>query len=671
MTTKTQGSRWGIERILLPVSCPALVMLFAAPGSGFGRKLLLALLIGIALCFLNFGKQACQGGGVSLLSWLLGAAVGCLGVSRFRCVWADSRLFLRLQNVAMLDQSHGIYLVGLVLAVLATAAIAAFVSLPLGLLFKGRKELPKMDDAWEHLRRNRYLPLSAVAFFALWTEHERAMGPECIAMVISLVFSAWVPPFPSLFREQKRVVQVLACLGTVGMCWYLRANAWYYGRLTVAMAVLASPFLLAALLVFWERLESIFRENGVFAQVSRWEWCLYGLLLGVSLVLCIGVYSNTAAFHIAATDYDALWDVIYTADSPYLVRKNAYMNFVHTENDIRSPLFALFSAPFAALAYLPGAIFRLSMHNSLPLLLNLGQLVVLFLSFFLLAQAAGLQPGQRAAFLTIAFCTYTYQLFGLMMEQYIYAFFWLSLAIFLFCRRGKTEPIALLGAGGTMLTSLALVPFMTGENPKKSFRRWFCACAGLGITFLLLIAGSGRIDLLVDFEKMQTIRGFMRIKLNYPQKWAQYSWFVRNIFLAPKAGPDFENLGHAAWQLLPITSVSVTGVLLFAASLICCVWERKRPICQCCGGWILLSLFVLLVMGWGTAENGLILYSLYFGWAFLIPLFSAVCRIAQRRKLRWLLPALSAAAIALLVIVNVPELGRMIEFAAEFYPRVG
>lgn len=670
MITKKQGFHWA-GKILLPISFAASAMLFVYPGAGFSRNLLIALLIGVAFCLFGFEKYACQGGIVSLLGWLLGAAAGCVGVFCFRSTWASSRLFWRLQNIAMLDQVHMIFLLGLLIAVLAVPAIASVLSLPLHLAAGKMKARPRMDDAWARLKQNWYLPLSAAAFFTVWTEHEGAMVYECIAMVLSMIFSAWLPALSKFFQKQNLLVKVLACLGTVGMCQFLRGCTWYYGRLNIPMAILSAPFVIAWMLVFWEKVDTIFRESRVFSDISRWEWCLYGLLVVFTLFFCVLVYSKTAAFHTATTDYDILHDVIYTSDSPYIARKNAYLDFANSENDIRSPLFALFSAPFSALAYLPGTFFHLSMFDGLPLLLNLGQIIVLFLSFLLLAQASELQPGQRAVFLTVAFFTYAYQLFSLMMEQYIYACFWLSLAVFLFCHRGKAEPIALLGAGGTMLTSLVLVPFMTGENPKKSFRQWFCTCSCIGITFLLLIFGVGRGDILVDLGKMQAMESFLQIKLDYSQKWAQYSWFVRNIFLAPKAGPELEALGHASWQLLPITSVSITGVLLFIASLACCVWGRKKRICQCCGGWILFSLLVLLVMGWGTTENGLILYSLYFGWAFLAAIFHGLCSIAEKTKLRWLVPVFGAAAVLLLIIVNVPEMERLIKFAAEFYPRLG
>lgn len=52
-----------------------------------------------------------------------------------------------------------------------------------------------------------------------------------------------------------------------------------------------------------------------------------------------------------------------------------------------------------------------------------------------------------------------YLLAVLMMEQYIVAFFWLSLCIYFVCSDSEPDRIFLYGAGRTLATSFIFTPF--------------------------------------------------------------------------------------------------------------------------------------------------------------------------------------------------------------------
>ena len=80
----------------------------------------------------------------------------------------------------------------------------------------------------------------------------------------------------------------------------------------------------------------------------------------------------------------------------------------------------------------------------------------------------------------------------------------------------------------------------------------------------------------------------------------------------------------------------------------------------------MFSFLLLFGMGWGTQENGLILYSLYFGWAIFLLLF----RLGQTLSARipQLRPALYAVCLAVLVWQNLPAMARLLSFAIQNYP---
>ena len=84
--------------------------------------------------------------------------------------------------------------------------------------------------------------------------------------------------------------------------------------------------------------------------------------------------------------------------------------------------------------------------------------------------------------------------------------------------------------------------------------------------------------------------------------------------------------------------------------------------------WVAFSAVMLLILGWGTAENGLILYALYFGWAFLALLFQLVEKIGETLRVKYLTEVCSFAAAAGLLVCNIPAIMEMIEFAVMYYP---
>ena len=80
------------------------------------------------------------------------------------------------------------------------------------------------------------------------------------------------------------------------------------------------------------------------------------------------------------------------------------------------------------------------------------------------------------------------------------------------------------------------------------------------------------------------------------------------------------------------------------------------------------SIVILFGLGWGTKENGSILYALYFGWAFLVLLFQLVEKIAEKWNLRFLVPLVTAGCTVAFAVTNIPAIIEMIRFAIQYYP---
>ena len=84
--------------------------------------------------------------------------------------------------------------------------------------------------------------------------------------------------------------------------------------------------------------------------------------------------------------------------------------------------------------------------------------------------------------------------------------------------------------------------------------------------------------------------------------------------------------------------------------------------------WVIYSFLVLVIIGWGTAENGLNLYALYFGWSFYLLIFNLLKAVEKKLKTRKLIPISSAVLCCALFLYNIPAIVDMIRFAINAYP---
>ena len=156
--------------------------------------------------------------------------------------------------------------------------------------------------------------------------------------------------------------------------------------------------------------------------------------------------------------------------------------------------------------------------------------------------------------------------------------------------------------------------------------------------------------------------------LSFSGKLCQFTEFVKNCFAAPTAGANLTFKPFPSWQLEIIPRLNWVGIGILVLCVISAIWNRKNTSSRVAAFWVVFSGIMLLILGWGTDENGLILYSLYFGWAFLVLLFQLVDKICEVLKLKPLVYVCAAAAAVGLLTVNIPAIMEMIRFAIECYP---
>lgn len=559
---------------------------------------------------------------------------------------------------------------------------------------------PREGSFFSNLRRNWFFLVSAAAFFCLnATLTLRFLLSLLFALVAAAAVAGRVPSIFSAARKHRPALQIVSLLTAAGVCWYAQTSFQTYLRfapttralearlpvaidLSVALSLLGAVvglfFVYVCVQFFWQKLAGFLAGSGAFSDISVAERVLYGVLLAANLALMIVSFAGSHAFYGSNSAYAI--DLIYTSDSPSLVSwENCYLSLMHPENDLRQMLFAVFSAPFIGIPYLLGEALGLPMCVR-AMLMDAVQVTLLFAANLLLARTLRLSPLKRACFMTLLSFTYMHLLFTLMMEQYIIAYFYLIIAVYQIAERKKLEAPAFWAVSGTLLTGAILLPFASEHSPRKAFAAWFKDMIKQGIAFLAFLLACCRFDVLFDLAI--TTSGLVRFtgaSVTMADKFRQYAGFVHNCLLAPKAGPTASRAGRIAaqlesvipetsWQLQPIAAVNWVGVAIFLLAVLSVLCNRRKRSTLVAAFWVGYSVAILLLVGWGASENGLILYSLYFGWAFFVLVFQLIETLADRLHAKFLLPVLAAGATALLAWVNLPAIVEMVRFAIATFP---
>ena len=536
----------------------------------------------------------------------------------------------------------------------------------------------------ENIRTNLLFPVSTVAFFVLSYSDQAGYGIGIvIAGIIAVAAALCSGELRKTAKESTGFELIYGALCSAGACLaghdsfmllYAKHPEVYIFRVmarfseqTISviawiLTAISFYFVFVCVLYFLKKMRMLFKDGSVFQGVSVWEALLYGGIFLATSALIVCVFSRTDAFYWARQYYD----VIYTSDSPAIFRWNAYMTLAHQQNDLRQPLFAVFCAPFLGVLNLVSVFFSVPVK---AMLLNIGQIAMLIFANYLLARLMGLSALERASFVLLFSSTYTYMLFSLMMEQYIVAYFWLVLFLYIRFAEKKRDRLVLYGAGGTLLTSMVLLPFAVEGPEEKSVREWMKKALCLGIGFAALMLAFCRFDVFYSFAgAVLSYARFTGESVPFAGRVLQYLAFAHNVILPPAAEVAMTDSGNLTWQLSEITGVSYAGAAILILVIVSMIVNIKKQSTRVFAGWWIYSVVIMVFVGWGTAENGLILYSLYFGWTLLALLFQLVQKIGEQLHIRFLVPAISLAAAAYLFIVNFNAVKSMVTFMMIYYP---
>lgn len=376
------------------------------------------------------------------------------------------------------------------------------------------------------------------------------------------------------------------------------------------------------------------------------------IIFSIAVILSIFTIYTTTAF----TKPDAI-DVIYTTDSADLLYKDVYFNVSHTENDIRQPLFGFFALPFSVLAKIISEfIFFVPKNFEYEFVMVILQFLTTTITTILIARLLKLEEKDKKWLYMLFSFSFPYLIFNLVLEQYCIALFYLILTIYSFYNYEGVN-YAYIGATGTLVTSGILFPLITKFRNLKQYVKDILKCL---LMFISIFVISGQFSQLIGLSNRITfILGFAK-PLPLTEKFSQFFNFIQGIFFSCKG----EVIGNRYW-LQQADTISAIGVILLAIMIISVIINRKESMARLSFVWVIFSILILVVVGWGTTENGLILYSLYFAWAYLCLYYLFLRKLCKNNRKIFI--TLLLTTILIMAFFNLKELLNIMLFAIRYH----
>lgn len=361
--------------------------------------------------------------------------------------------------------------------------------------------------------------------------------------------------------------------------------------------------------------------------------------------------------YIFGTDlFYGLLNGIFSMDSKVYIETNTFSFFDAPENDIRQPLYGLVAGiiygPLNCLQWFDYKIYAMILGAVNPALIIVGLLLL----------SQGIDGDNKNNFVLFGIFLFPSMLFMLCIEQYVVLWFVLSMFVYEYMSDKKDYEITYIGAAGSLITSGFLILFCNKKRfpDMKNYLRYL-------MMFSCVIIVSGRSTIVLDLQHLRVLEKSYTYSGRYLEKLFQYLYFLRTVFFAPSANMQINNQGVYELQMDKVTSISIIGAIVLILSIISFAYNKKEKIILLSGVWSLLSMFILGFLGYGTKDNILPLYSLYFGWGYWILIYRFF-NIIQISKIR---NYVQYGLIATIGIYNLINVMGFVGLGLQYYPVTG
>lgn len=412
---------------------------------------------------------------------------------------------------------------------------------------------------------------------------------------------------------------------------------------------------------FWGILSPMLANE--YAQCDRTDKTFFAAGFTVMAASICLLYTMTNAFYLPSNGATIIpYDVIFTTDTGSIVSENAYLSIHAQQNDIRQPLFAVFTTPFAAIATALSNVLFFT-RIGYPLVIAMLQCALLLITLILLARIVKLQGNHKTYFLILCVISYPVLLFSINLEQYVFSVFWLVLFLRISSDETRDNYFIMTAAAGSIITSSVAGLFTKGPN---NLVAWFKYALHVSVWYLILLAIFGRIPLLFDAAYLANqLSAFTGKEADFIHRVLQFSCFIKTCFIAPATFATQHTGGHISFQMQPVHNLDWAGCIIGLMCIASFWMHRNERWAQISFGWVLYSFVILCLVGWGTPENGLVLYTLYFSWAYISLVFKFFLRLYTGH---WIVSLFFSACIVLVAIHNIEAIIKIIAFSINNYP---
>lgn len=455
------------------------------------------------------------------------------------------------------------------------------------------------------------------------------------------------------FKNQSLINNIISTLSAIGISkFYLDRFISMYSKISIITIIISFLLMLAMIpcvLILFSKIYSylfkVFKE--MFKHITKKNIVILSIAFLIATIYVIVMFSKANVLY---TD-NARIDIVYSSDTTLLIKNNAWLNIYNQENDLRQPLFAAFSAPFTAPIYVIESL----IGNIVPISIILTNTILIILIAYILSSFVE-EENKKLNFFLLYLSTFAPLLFLVMLEQYSVSVFWIMLLLFMYINKLEDKKLAMIGAAGTLITTGVMFPILFNSNNRiqnKIKNLFNTIIYGLFITVLI-----GRVDVIVKAPKtLSELLKFTGTRLTFIDKFKQYTHFVVNCFVSIN-GTGNEN----KWHLAEINTINYVGIIIFALAILGYFVNRKEKINKICFWWVIYSYIILCVIGWGTIENSLVLYTLYFSWAFIILIYNLMKKIFTMLKIDKIFLVGIIIVSAVLLIYNVYNINLMLTF---------
>lgn len=533
------------------------------------------------------------------------------------------------------------------------------------------KKVININDKWQiFLKVLLFISLPALSLFLCRNTEKWIMIISLVAAVIcSFVLVKFI--FKDIFKKIDLFYVVISFLLSdyIINVYYMyhhsftfKGNFYVFSEWKIFILSILSVFALG-IIIYYLLKKLIPVLKNFYKSLTKFEKIFLIVIFFVSLLVTTIIFNKTSVFYYGK---DVYWDILYTSDSSATYINDAFFNINSIMNDFaKQPLFGIFSLPFAVIARLLSEVFFM-LPNGYVIFLTVVQITAMAVAWIMLARLLKIKENSKWELCLLFLCSFTTISFALILEQYILSFFYVVLIIYSYYNMKHSVNYSFIAGVGSLVTTGILVPFVS--KPCK-IKRWLlnllkCFIAGVFITVIF-----GQLPFIFGFveELVRNLDSYTGVGLSFNNKLMQFLNFVKGIFIVISASASKFNMWpyQMNYALDKVNDYDIVGILILIFCFISFFINRKNKLCIISMFWILFSFVILCLVGFGTSENGLNLYSLYFSWAYIVLIYMLLYKLIRNDLVR---RVIIIALIIVLLIFNISEFINIIKFGLTYYP---